>query len=133
MAIKSTILNFWLCPFAWDLQPCTVWRWFHQNPQKQHIKKIRQGGQNLPPPPASPRNNSLDVIGLSSYLLSLLTSVFLVILWTSLLSFLALLCEFSLLFIKENYELCFFVDFLLLLIVSVWTIVSFELCAFSVT
>ena len=36
---QALILNFWLSPFAWDLQLCIVWRWFHQNP-----KKIKEGG-----------------------------------------------------------------------------------------
>ena len=52
---KILNLNFWLSPFAWELQSCTVCMWFHQKPKKPHFKKIKKGGQNLPPP-ASPRN-----------------------------------------------------------------------------
>ena len=45
-----SILDFWLSPFAWDLQSCTDRKWFHQNPPKTHFKKIKQGGRICPPP-----------------------------------------------------------------------------------
>ena len=43
IAIKSSILNFWLSSFAWDLQLCIFWRWFHQNPKNLTTK--RKGGR----------------------------------------------------------------------------------------
>ena len=48
MVIKSSILNFWLSPFAWDLQLCIVWRWFHQNPKNLITKRLRTGGRIRP-------------------------------------------------------------------------------------
>ena len=51
MAIKSSSLNFWLSPFAWDLQLCIVWRRFHQKLRKHHYKQIKEGGWNPPLPP----------------------------------------------------------------------------------